>query len=78
MATSACPRSNRASKGFLFMSSEMLSRATLNGLEVSDWFEEKQTAAKRGRPGFNRMLKLLKQAKASGVVIHKIDRSARI
>ncbi len=51
--------------------------AQRNGLEVSDWFEEIQTAAKRGRPGFNRMLKLLKQAKASGVVIHKIDRSAR-
>src|SRR3989344_6337033 len=51
--------------------------AQRNGLEVSDWFEEKQTAAKRGRPGFNRMLKLLTQGKASGVIIHKIDRSAR-
>jgi site-specific DNA recombinase len=51
--------------------------AQRNGLELSDWFEETQTAAKRGRPGFNRMLKLLTQGKASGVIIHKIDRSAR-
>jgi DNA invertase Pin-like site-specific DNA recombinase len=47
------------------------------GLEIGEWFEEKETAAKRGRPVFNRMLKLLKQAKATGVIIHKIDRSAR-
>src|SRR5664280_3420009 len=46
-------------------------------LEVSQWFEERQTAAKRGRPVFTRMLKLLRQGKADGVVIHKIDRSAR-
>ncbi len=35
------------------------------------------TAAKRGRPAFNQMLRLLKQGKADGVIIHKIDRSAR-
>jgi DNA invertase Pin-like site-specific DNA recombinase len=46
-------------------------------LEVSQWFEERETAAKRGRPVFTRMLKLLRQGKADGVVIHKIDRSAR-
>jgi site-specific DNA recombinase len=34
-------------------------------------------AAKRGRPVFSRMFSLLRQGKASGVVIHKIDRSAR-
>jgi DNA invertase Pin-like site-specific DNA recombinase len=47
------------------------------GLEISEWFEERETAAKRGRPVFTRMLKLLQHGKASGLVIHKIDRGAR-
>jgi len=51
--------------------------ALKNNLVVSKWFEEKQTAAKKGRPVFTQMLKLLKRKKAGGVVIHKIDRSAR-
>src|ERR1035441_3168767 len=46
-------------------------------LEISRWFEERETAAKRGRPIFNEMLKLLRSGKSSGVMIHKIDRSAR-
>src|ERR1700687_4437633 len=46
-------------------------------LEVTEWFEELETAAKRGRPLFDRMLKSLRQGKAEGVIIHKIDRSAR-
>jgi site-specific DNA recombinase len=46
-------------------------------LELVSWFEERETAAKRGRPIFNQMLKDLKRGKAHGVVIHKIDRSAR-
>src|ERR1035438_6770137 len=48
-----------------------------HGLEIVNWFEERETAAKRGRPVFNQMLRLLKQGKADGVIIHKIDRSAR-
>lgn len=48
-----------------------------NDLTVGTWFEEKETAAKRGRPVFTRMLALLKARKSDGVVIHKIDRSAR-
>lgn len=51
--------------------------AARKGLRVQDWFEEQQTAAKQGRPVFNRMLRLLRKGKASGVIIHKIDRSAR-
>jgi DNA invertase Pin-like site-specific DNA recombinase len=51
--------------------------AQRSGLEIVEWFEERETAAKRGRPVFNRMLKLLQHGKAEGVVIHKIDRSAR-
>jgi DNA invertase Pin-like site-specific DNA recombinase len=46
-------------------------------LTVTKWFEEKQTAAKGGRPIFNQMLRHLKRGGASGVIIHKIDRSAR-
>ncbi len=47
------------------------------GITITEWFEERETAAKRGRPVFSRMLGLLRSKKASGVVIHKIDRSAR-
>ena len=46
-------------------------------IRISEWFEEKETAAKRGRPVFGKMLSLLKKNRAAGVVIHKIDRSAR-
>lgn len=46
-------------------------------LHIIEEFEEKETAAKLGRPIFNQMLKALKQGKADGVIIHKIDRSAR-
>src|SRR5712692_10597983 len=47
------------------------------GLKISEWFEERETAAKRGRSVFTQMLRLLRQTKARGVIIHKIDRSAR-
>lgn len=47
------------------------------GLKTKDWFEERESAAKRGRPVFTRMLRLLRQGKAEGIIIHKIDRSAR-
>lgn len=46
-------------------------------LEVVRRFEERETAAKTGRPVFLDMVKALKQQKAKGVIIHKIDRSAR-
>lgn len=48
-----------------------------SNLTVTRWFEEKQTAAKSGRPIFTEMLKLLERGKAPGLIIHKIDRSAR-
>lgn len=51
--------------------------ARRQGLVISEWFEEKETAAKRGRTVFNRMLASLEKGRASGVIIHKIDRSAR-
>lgn len=46
-------------------------------IEIVKWFEEKETAAKKGRPIFTAMLKQLRQGKAAGLVMHKIDRSAR-
>ncbi|MCK0103227.1 recombinase family protein [Pseudohalocynthiibacter sp. F2068] len=51
--------------------------ASQNNLTVTKWFEEKETAAKSGRPIFNAMLKQLKHGAASGLIMHKIDRSAR-
>lgn len=51
--------------------------AARNGITISNWFEEKVTAAKSGRPLFNSMITLLRRGKAQGVVMHKIDRSAR-
>ena len=48
-----------------------------NGHEIIQWFEEKETAAKQGRPLFTQMVKSLKRGKAQGVIMHKIDRSAR-
>lgn len=51
--------------------------AVLHGFAITEWFEEKETAAKSGRPIFNRMLKALKRGAASGLIMHKIDRSAR-
>src|SRR3984885_9695939 len=48
-----------------------------HGFELIRWFEEQETAARRGRPVFGEMLRLLKSGRVAGVVIHKIDRSAR-
>lgn len=46
-------------------------------LPIARQYEERETAAKTGRPVFLEMLKALKQGKARGLIIHKIDRSAR-
>lgn len=51
--------------------------ATRHGLRIAGWYEETETAAKLGRGIFNRMLKELEAGTAAGVVIHKVDRSAR-
>ncbi|MDD5544704.1 MAG: recombinase family protein [Acidobacteriia bacterium] len=51
--------------------------AKREGLQIVFWFEERETAAKRGRPIFNQMINLLRKGKADGVIIHKIDRGAR-
>jgi DNA invertase Pin-like site-specific DNA recombinase len=51
--------------------------AVQNDLDVIQWFEERETAAKKGRAVFSKMLALLGEGRAIGVIIHKIDRSAR-
>jgi len=51
--------------------------AERHGLEIVRWFEERESASRKGRPAFNQMLRLLRLGVARGVVIHKIDRSAR-
>lgn len=51
--------------------------ADKHNLKITHWFEEILTAAKRGRPEFATMLKRLHAKEVGGVVMHKIDRSAR-
>ena len=51
--------------------------AEKHDLTIIHWFEELETAAKQGRPHFSKMMKLLQTGKGDGVIIHKIDRSAR-
>jgi len=47
------------------------------GLSLGQVFEEKETAAKQGRPVFADLISRLHRGDADGVVMHKIDRSAR-
>ena len=51
--------------------------AKRHDLAIFEWIEERETAAKRGRQEFMRMLSLLREGKTSGVIIHKIDRGVR-
>lgn len=51
--------------------------ARRNNLTIVEWFKEEETAAKRGRRLFNRMLAGLARNRADGVIMHKIDRGAR-
>ena len=51
--------------------------AHTHGLEVIEWIEDQESAAKQGRTGFSRMVGLLKRGKASGFICHKLDRSVR-
>jgi site-specific DNA recombinase len=55
----------------------ILEYASRKNLTITQWWEERETAAKQGRPVFNRMLERLVKGDAKGLVIHKIDRSAR-
>jgi site-specific DNA recombinase len=55
----------------------ILQYAQRYGLSIAQWFEERESAAKRGRALFTQMMKQLRRGNARGVIIHKIDRSAR-
>lgn len=57
--------------------SEIQRYAHQRGLAISEWFEERETAAKVGRTLFTQLMKRLRRGDAAGVIIHKIDRSAR-
>lgn len=46
-------------------------------LRIIHEFQEQETAAKGGRPIFRQMMEQLQDGRASGVIMHKIDRSAR-
>jgi len=52
--------------------------AQRKGLVVDRWVEERETAAKVGRPQFVNMLRLLENKKAAGLILHKIDRGGRV
>jgi site-specific DNA recombinase len=51
--------------------------AAKHGLAIVDWFEEQETAAKRGRAVFRRMLTQIKKGRANGLIMHKVDRGSR-
>lgn len=51
--------------------------AARHNLRIEGWFEETETAAKQGRRAFAKLLAELKSGGADGLIIHKIDRSAR-
>ncbi|WP_373491928.1 recombinase family protein [Parasphingorhabdus sp.] len=51
--------------------------ASRQNLSIVRWFEEKETAAKCGRPIFTRMVKELRQGRADALIIHKLDRLTR-
>src|SRR3954452_12430392 len=55
----------------------IVSFAARKHLLVTGWYEEQQTAAKRGRPVFRQVLRLLRARKADGLIVYKVDRSAR-
>ena len=51
--------------------------AQREGIKIKAWFEERVTAAKVGRRVFNTMIDQVRRNNVAGIVIHKIDRSAR-
>jgi len=51
--------------------------ARREGCGISQWYEERETAAKVGRTVFRQMLQALTRGEAHGLILHKIDRGAR-
>lgn len=48
-----------------------------NQFAITTWLTEMETAAKQGRPVFNQAINLLRNGKAKGIILHKLDRGAR-
>lgn len=55
----------------------ILAFAARQQLHIVEWYEDRETAAKKGRTQFMRMMASLEKRKAGGVILHKIDRGAR-
>src|SRR6185503_13699955 len=55
----------------------ILRYAERNQFHIGLWLEEMETAAKRGRPVFCQAIKVLRQGKYKGIILHKLDRGAR-
>ena len=54
------------------------SYADAHNLHITDWYKEQQTASKKGRPVFDTVIKELSETpRASGLILHKVDRGAR-
>ena len=51
--------------------------ASQNNLQITRWFEEKETASKIGRPLFGGMMNALAAGEAEGLILHKVDRTSR-
>jgi len=51
--------------------------ASQNNLQITRWFEEKETASKIGRPLFGGMMNALASGEAEGLILHKVDRTSR-
>src|SRR5262249_47104371 len=51
--------------------------AARHNLTIIEWIEERLTASKRGRPLFTRLMTRLLHARDLGVILHKVDRTAR-
>lgn len=56
---------------------EIAKFAACHGLLVTGWYEEKTSAARRGRPVFAEILRLLQRGEVHGLIVYKVDRSAR-
>lgn len=48
--------------------SSILEYASKRGMHIAEWFEEQESAAKRGRPVFTRLVAMLKARRAAGIV----------
>ena len=51
--------------------------ASRQNLTITAWYEERETAAKCGRPVFTKMVKELRQGHVESLIVHKLDRLTR-